>query len=170
MNALKATLTFITDGQEETRTHEVNLPLPPTEAGVYLMAAQVFCEIAKEVLFAGFYEQLSDPSILTTYARRSVTFDSVTTGQLEADSNMQQVWYEITNTLIAARYLLAQSRGYKEVEQRLPNPRPGYPSSDMLNMHISKMNAFDAAVYRLAKIEDLFLLLLFVSFGCSLAK
>jgi len=170
MNALRATLTFITDGQENTFTREVNLPLLPINDGIYLMAAQTFCEIEKEIWFADFYEQLSDPSTLSIYARRPITFESVMSGQMEADSNMQQVWYEITNTLFGARYLLAQSRGYKEVEQRLPNPRPGYPGSDILNMHISKMNSFEAAVYRLAKIEDLFLLLLFVSFGCSLVE
>jgi hypothetical protein len=170
MTAIKATITFITDGQENSFTREINLPIPPTDSGMYLMAAQTFCEIEKEILFADFHEQLADPSLLSVYENRSITFESVTAGQMEADSNMQQVWCEITNTLIAARYLLAQSRGCKEVEVSLPNPRPGYPTSDVLNMHISRMNAFDAAVYRLAKIEDLFLLLLFVSFGCSLAE
>ena len=95
MNALRATLTFITDGQGSTYTREVNIALPPTKDGIYLMAAQTFCEIEKEIWFADFYEQLSDPSILSIYARRAITFESVMTGRTEADSNMQEVWQEI---------------------------------------------------------------------------
>ena len=83
--------------------------------------------------------------------------------------NMCEVWREISNTLTESKYLLSQARAYKAVELMLiEEEKIDHRHNEVLNIHLNKMNTFDGAVYRLVKIEDLFLLLLFVRFGCSL--
>ena len=169
-DSLEVTLVFKVGGKEQSYTHKVSLAKRPSETGIPLMTTQTFAEVEKEIRFSAFYDELPDPSVLSKHAPRSFTLEEQISGEYSFYLNTQEVWHEITNNLLSAKYLLSQSRAYKDVELLVISEGADHRSPEVLNIHLSKMNAFDGAVYRLAKIEDLFLLLLFVNFGNSLVE
>ncbi len=168
LDVLTVTLAFTVSNVERSFSHKIPLPRKPDDEGIALAATETFAEIEKDIRYGAFYEQLPDPAQLQAQAKRSYTPEQWMSEERLFLQNTQEVWHEITNTLFTARYLLAQSRAYKDVELLMIKEGADHRGSEVLNVHLSKMNAFDGAVYRLAKIEDLFLLLLFVNLGNSL--
>lgn len=142
----------------------------PDDSGIALMTTQTFGEIQKELSFSTHYKKLADLADLLIHPPLSFGLEEQITGEYAFRVNTHEVWREITNTLLTARYLLAQSRAYKDVELLLIKEGAHIKSNEVMNVHLAKMNAFDGAIYRLAKIEDLFLLLLFVNLGNSLVE
>ncbi len=171
LDMLKATLSFTLNGEEKSHSHEIKLPRPANPDGAASMTTQTFVHIEKEIRFAAFYELLSDASSLSKYVLRTFSEQELIDGEDESWANMHEVWTEISNTLTEAKYLLSQARAYKAVEMMLiDDEKVDHRHNEILNIHLNKMNSFDGAVYRLVKIEDLLLLLLFVRFGCSLVE
>jgi hypothetical protein len=159
----------------EVHPFERNIPLADGAIDLnflHLAVGETFAEIEKNIHFSDYYYELPDPTFLEENIRRSYTPAEWNGNEPRFEWNSKQVWHEISNTLLSARFSLAQSRTYKDVElsmveQGADTDRTG---SGLLNIHLSKMSAFDGAVYKLAKIEDLFLMLLFVNLGNSLVK
>jgi hypothetical protein len=133
---------------------------------------ETFSEIEKDIHFSDYYDELPDPTFLEKNISRSYTPAEWNGDEHRFQANSQQVWHEISNTLLSAKFSLAQSRGYKDVELSMieQGAAADLTEAAILNIHLSKMSAFDGAVYRLAKIEDLFLQLLFVNLGNSLVE
>lgn len=169
-NVLTVKLTFRVADKEHSYSHDIVLPHAPTEDGIAIAATETFAEIEKEIHFSDFYEQLADPGPLMNHLRRSYKPEEFKGKEHSFHLNTQHVWQEITNTLLSAKYSLAQARAYKDVELLMIKEGADTSNPQLLNVHFDKMSAFDAAVYRLAKIEDLFLLLLFVNLGNSLVE
>lgn len=167
-DSLNVTLVYTIQGEEHPFTREIVLPHTLDPKLIPIAVTETFVEIEKDVHFSDFYEQMPDPMFLGKHAERKYTQAEWYGEQRMFDSNTEQVWYEISNTLLSAKYSLAQSRAYKDVELSILKEVEDRATEEVLDVHLSKMNAFDVAVYRLAKIEDLFLLLLFVNLGNSL--
>ena len=79
-----------------------------------------------------------------------------------AHTNTAETWLQIQNAFFEAAHLLAQSHAYKDLEGVEKD------EEQQLLLHIIKMQFFNSAAYFISKIEDLFLLLLFVNSECSL--
>jgi hypothetical protein len=88
-----------------------------------------------------------------------ISADDLWTGKELSVHNTREVWREVTNTLLGAKYLLAQARAFRDVKAEVPPTDENTTS----NVHLNMLESFDHAVYLLAKVEDLFLLLLFVN-------
>jgi hypothetical protein len=65
--------------------------------------------------------------------------------------NQPAIWREIVNTFTEIRYLLAESRAYKEQEASNAN----LTDSLSLHLHRRKMQSFDWAIVKLVKMDDL---------------
>jgi hypothetical protein len=159
-------------GEEHPFTLTIALPHTPDLNLMPIAVSETFAEIEKETHFSDYYDELPDPTLLEKNITRSYTPAEWYGEEHSFHLNSQQVWHEISNTLLSAKYSLAQSRAYKDVELSMIEQGAGADlrGSGVLNIHLSKMSAFDGAVYRLAKIEDLFLLLIFVNLGNSLVE
>jgi hypothetical protein len=79
-----------------------------------------------------------------------------------AHTNTAETWLQIQNVFFEAAHLLAQSHAYKDLEGVEKD------EEQQLLLDIIKMQFFNSAAYFISKIEDLFLLLLFVNSECSL--
>jgi len=79
-----------------------------------------------------------------------------------AHTNTAEAWLQIQNAFHETAHLLAQSQAYKDLEGIEKD------EEQQLLLHIIKMQFFNSATYFISKIEDLFLLLLFVNSECSL--
>jgi hypothetical protein len=169
-DSVTITLTFKVGGQEQSRSHHITLRHTPDQQGIDIATTQAFAELEKEIRFSDDYEKMPDPGLLGEHSSRQFTPEEWGSQEHSFFLNTQQVWREITNTLYSARYLLAQSRAYKYVEELIINEGADHRTSEVMNVHLDKMNALNGAVYHLAKIEDLYLLLLFVNFGNSLVE
>jgi hypothetical protein len=81
-----------------------------------------------------------------------------------AHQNTAQAWWQIENSFTEAAHLLSRARAYDDVEK-------GESDKDrQMYLHLMKIQHFNAAAYLISKIEDLFLLLLFVNSGGSLIR
>jgi len=81
---------------------------------------------------------------------------------MAAHSNTANVWFQVHNTFLEAAHLMAQARAYNDIET-------GEADQDKrLPIHLIKLQFFNSAVHLICKVEDWFLLLLFVNSGCSL--
>lgn len=172
-NSLKVTLVYTIQGEEHPFT--LNIPLADGAIDLNFLrpaVSEIFSEIEKDIHFSDYYDELPDPTFLEKNIKHSYTPAEWNGDEPRFEWNSNQVWHEISNTLLSAKFSLAQSRAYKDVElSMIEQGADADPlASGLLNIHFSKMSAFDGAVYRLAKIEDLFLMLLFVNLGNSLVK
>jgi hypothetical protein len=79
-----------------------------------------------------------------------------------AHMNTAQAWWQIQNGFTESAHLLARARAYHDVEAAARD------DDTRLYLHMMKIQHFDAAVHLICKIEDWFLLLLFVNSGASL--
>jgi hypothetical protein len=79
-----------------------------------------------------------------------------------AHTNTAETWLQIQNAFSETAHLLAQSQAYKDLEGIEKD------EEQQLLLHIIKMQFFNSAAHFISKIEDLFLLLLFVNSECSL--
>jgi hypothetical protein len=172
-DSLKVTLVYALRG--EVHPFELNIPLANGAIDLNVLpyaVGETFSEIEKDIHFSDYYDELPDPTFLQKNIPRPYAPAEWNGDEHRFQSNSQQVWHEISNTLLSAKFSLAQSRAYKDVELSMieQGADADANASGLLNIHFSKMSAFDGAVYRLAKIEDLFLQLLFVNLGNSLVE
>ncbi len=153
-------LTFDSGGTApRTSTRTLSVPSPEPATGEQLLAEQLFGELEKELAASDFHTLLPDCGDLLNIGTQPTPMT-----EWVQQYNTREVWHEISNTLLEARYLLAQARAYKEIEDRRT------VEHDILSLHLMKIDAFDRAVYLLAKIEDLLVLLLFVNLEFSLVN
>lgn len=79
-----------------------------------------------------------------------------------AHMNTAQAWWQIQNTFTEAAHLLSRAAAYDEIEA-------AEIDEDLrLFLHLIKLEYFNSVANLICKIEDWFLLLLFVNSGCSL--
>jgi hypothetical protein len=168
---LNATLTFrLSNGVEKSLTAHFQVPRTPADDGPKLMAENIFAEIQKDLWLGAHFDMLENCEDLSEHPFRTYTFEQQISGEHLFLENTSEVWREITNDLLETRYLLAESRALKDVELSLINKGEPEVSNRVLSVHLNKMDAFDRAIYLLARIEDLLLLLLFVNLGNSLVE
>ncbi len=124
------------------------------------MARFVAMECEKELRWVKFRENLPDVSFAMEerpYAKAA--WES--TDDVAAWENSQKVWQELHNVMLNVEYLMAQFRAYGEIEQQTTGDEWASP-------HLQMIHSLNAAVLQMSKIEDLFLVLIFVNSGASL--
>src|SRR4051812_18901050 len=84
------------------------LPKTPAREGVVLLSAQLTAELKKELYLSKFYDAL--PRVEPFEHGGTVPIAPATTDEEAARHNTEAVWFEISNTFLEARLLLAQSR------------------------------------------------------------
>lgn len=138
----------------------------PSPEGERLVWEHLSSEMDKEMALGEYYDALPDIGVLGQPVRQTFSLDEIASSAYFDRRNTRWVWFEIDKTLIQAKFLLAEARTYKAIE---PPARQDPAENQLLyNLHCKKMGAFDSAVYRLAKTEDLFLRLVFENLGASL--
>jgi hypothetical protein len=159
---LTARLTFaVPERPEEMHTQLFILPHVPWEGRSELLAGQIFAEIGKELRFGAHWDALAKVEDLSDAASRTTNAEELSSGIEFSIHNTQAVWREVTNTLLGTRYSLAQARGFHDIQNEWKTANAD--ENDIANIHLSKLEKFDNAVFLLARVEDLFLLLLFVN-------
>jgi hypothetical protein len=160
--SLKTTLAFaLPDGSEKAYSQSFTLPRVSAESGPELLSAQLFAEVEKELRFGAYWDALADLQDLLRSVPRKISANDLWMGKELSVHNTREVWREVTNALLGAKYLLAQARAFRDVKAQV---RPADTDENTAsNVHLSMLESFDHAVYLLAKVEDLFLLLLFVN-------
>jgi hypothetical protein len=141
----------------------------PDSCGAMLLWEHLVAELFKEAA-ENYFDQLPDPTTIQLPGRQSFTSQEIVAGTYFDRRNAYWCWFAIRQTLIEARWLLAQARAYKEIEPPRNSGDSATANRLLSQIHLDKMNRFDLAVYKLAKVEDLFLPLLFEGFGASLAN
>jgi hypothetical protein len=173
--AVKVSFDFVINGRQERFDNEFSVPATQYNDGPHHLAIEMFADVQKELLFGYYWDKLDDPTDLSNHQKREYSIESQSTGEYLFFENTQAVWFEIHNNLLEAKYLLAQARAYKEVELQIIKEN-NFSADDarhshrVINIHLNKLDAFDRGVYLLARVEDLFLLMLFVNLGNSLVE
>src|SRR5207253_10943211 len=126
------------------------------------LAREMFAELRKAVSFAEYMHVLPDlGDILLQSTSASPARPSGPMAFLDL-LNVPAFWLEISNTFTDLRFVLAQAKGYKDME-----PLNSSPVSDQLcaYLHFQKMYMLNLAVFQLVKIQDLVVRLLQESFS-----
>ena len=134
--------------------------------GESLVWEHLAAEFVKEAFPGNYFEALPDPTTLPLPPAQTFTAQEMTLNLYFDRRNSYWCWFAIRGTLIEARWLLAQARVCKSVEPA----KSALDSGNRLlyGMHLDKMNYFDLATYKLAKVEDLFYRLIFENLGTTL--
>ena len=123
-------------------------------------------QLIKEASPVNYFEALPDPTTISVPSRQTFTADEMTPSPYFDSRNTYWSWFAIRQSLIEARWHLAQARTCKAIEPLKSDLASG--NRLLYNVHLDKMNHFDLAVYKLAKVEDLFYRLIFENLGASL--
>jgi hypothetical protein len=152
-------LTFQAKTQEYSREFELGRELGLADLGY--CAAQMFRECHMHSLYSRYRRAISNFQSLFQGENwfPDIAHDLVRTA---AHNNTAQTWFQIRNTFLEAAHLMAQARAYKDVESSETD------QEQRLLTHLMKLQFFNSAVFLICKVEDWFLLLVFVNSGCSL--
>jgi hypothetical protein len=171
-SVLRARLDFEANGSSESFNHTFALPWLGDRQDAERLSAQLFTEIEKEMFVGGYLAEFKSFDF-SSHPSVHFSIQQVVASEHLFIGNTREVWFEISNNFLEARYLLSQSRAMKQVElehiKRLGLSQTGAASDPrILNIHLNKIDSFDRGVYLLTRTEDLLLLLLFVNLGNSL--
>ena len=169
MAKIRITIEFQNEGDGTSRYEkEITAPARSGEKATERQAQQTFADLQKDLLLGTFFDELPDPNGLYKPGKHSFAMEEIFSSSYFDQVNAQSVWLEVQKTLINVRFLLAAARSYKELE---PRHEEDFTKNGLLyNIHLSKMAEFDLAAFRLAKVEDLLLRLLFEGTGAEFIR
>ena len=161
MPKLTVDLGFTFQGNRHDYTKEFDVDRDLDRDDLDFRAAQMFRECQMQALYSSYRRTVSNFQTLSVSGNwfPGVASDLI---RMAAHSNTAHVWFQIRNTLLEAAHLMAQARAYKDIETA------ELDEDKRLLIHLMKVQFFNSAVYLICKVEDWFLLLLFVNSGCSL--
>jgi hypothetical protein len=151
------------DAAETKYDKSFNAPDDLAPAGWACLARHMFRECEMEMYYRNRRQEL--PAFDGFSDARDWSLSPAAVSDLTkwaAHANTAEAWLQIQNVFLEAAHLLAQARAYKDLEDKEQD------EDQQLLIHIVKMQFFNSAVFLITKLEDLFLLLLFVNSGCSL--
>jgi hypothetical protein len=167
MPTIKSRLEFLRDGEPVRDFHEtVEIANPATEEGEENLAIELDVELRMAIAYSSHLDLLPQVTGLFDAANREVNI-------FEAQDvyNTDALWLEIENTFRDVRFLLAQSKAYKDLKPPGTIRTMDRRSFQRLYYaHREKMYRFDFAVIRLIKIQDLVLRLLHENSGGALVE
>jgi hypothetical protein len=156
------------DGRTRDYEKEISTPDHNSEKSTEYVAQRTFNELQKDLFQKRAFDALPDPHAYGLYKHGKHTFpiEKVFSGAYFDEMNSQKVWLEIENRMLEVRSLLASAKGSKDLE---PPHDDEFEGNQLLyNTHFDKMWHFDLAVFKLSKIEDLLLRLLFEGTGAEI--
>jgi hypothetical protein len=155
-------------GTPQVFERSVDVDVPSNITGEESLGEDLSSELATQIALGDFYDSLPDVSGIRTVGEQTFTLDDIRTSSYFYRRNTRWMWFEISQTLLHAKFLFARARAYKSIEP----PRRDVRAENiaLYNIHHNKMDAFDLAVHGLAKIEDLFLRLIFENLGGTLVE
>lgn len=154
---IKMRLEFVTAGNTHSFTESVTDDRESTEEHKGNLARELFAELRKAVSFKDLKSPL--PDLGDSILESPPTAPIIPAGPMTFIDllNRPAIWLEISNTFADLRFLLPQSKAYKDLE-----PKDSTPVSDPLcaYLHYQKMYMLNLAVFQLVKIQDLVVRLL----------
>jgi hypothetical protein len=78
--------------------------------------------------------------------------------------NVNELWFEVENLLSGARLNFATARMLKDLED-VHCHNTQFNANARFDLHLEKMDRFHLAVFELARIEDLFVRIVYEYFG-----
>jgi hypothetical protein len=146
------------------RKYEKDAPDRNLEKSMENAAQRTFGDLEKDLFFCKASDALPDPYGLYKHGKHTFPMEKVFSGDYFDEMNSHDVWLEIENRMLEVRFLLASARASKGLE---PPRGDAFDLQDVVQFHLEKMWHFDMAVFRLAKVEDLLLRLLFEGTGAQ---
>lgn len=125
-------------------------------------------ELKKEAAFKKSYEALPDIQDFHESASQSFKATEFFASMYFDRRNTLWTWYEISNAVTQSKFKLAESRTYKDIEQALASSLA--EKEELHSFHTLKMDSFHLAMYRLTRIQDLLLRLIFENLGASVIR
>jgi hypothetical protein len=161
---MRVTLTLsFADGPNEvepiTSTFDCNNQVDPL-----LLHSHLTIEARQEARWTEFWHQLPKMNDLKPPGKLTFNLLEDFPGKYFDTTNTHALWWEILKTMMEAKWLLARARAYKGLEM---------PVADVAEdrntrvAHLAKMQHFDLAVFRITKLEDLIVPLLYEGLGAS---
>ena len=150
-------------GGKRTFAKAVEIPWHSTPAGQKILADLAFAEFQQECLREEISKRLPDPSIFMRDLDREAHESYVVPDGVDDLIMAQWVWFELHNTCLQARHLLAKAMAYKTLEP--PKEGDATLNTGLYLLHLRKMQSFHLAVLLLRKVEDLILHLIFAIIG-----
>jgi hypothetical protein len=157
-----------TGGNEPEQTFEAKkeLPEPRDNEGEKRLSQCFFHELEKQSVLRKYYEALPDIEDFFEFAGQAHGLEEFCPPTYFNRRNTQWTWREISNAVTFAKFKLAESRSYKDIEQTGAfADRP-----DLRYVHILKMDCFHLAMLQLTRIQDLVLRLIFENLGASVIQ
>jgi len=169
MAKVRVTLEFEnSDGSTRRYEKEVSAPDRVSEESTYNVAQRTFNDLQKDSLHGKALDALPDADGLYKHGKQRFSAEKLFSSAFFDEMNLQNMWLEIENRMREVRFLLASAKGSKDLE---PQHDSNFDNNYVLyHLHFDKMAHFDLAAFRLAKVEDLVLRLLFEGTGAELVS
>jgi hypothetical protein len=136
--------------------------------GKEFVAQHLFSELEKDDRAGSHYLALPSVDKFLRPVKQSFRPEDIASGSYEDRINTREIWWEIGNTLLRVKHLLAQSRSFHDQERVHSLSQEPEAENLAAYFHLDKMVHFDLAVILLGKVSDLAARLVFERLGASL--
>jgi hypothetical protein len=165
MKKLSVSLTFAYEADQKSYRKEFDVEDDFDLKHSEYLSRQAFDEVRIDLLSATYRATLPEfGSFIDKMNWFAPTAGISDLTRFAAYENTAQVWWQIQNSFTESAQLLSRARAYDDVENGESN------QDRRMYLHLMKIQYFNAAAFLISKIEDWFLLLLFVNSGCSLVR
>lgn len=110
------------------------------------------------------HKYLDDFPYVQALSSISVSLNLETPERVAHLQNVNELWFEVENLLSGARLNFATARILKELEDAHGNDTQ-FDVNARFDLHLEKMERFHLAVFELARVEDLFVRIVYEYFG-----
>jgi hypothetical protein len=156
------------DGSRHRYGDEISAPDRASEQSTDRVAQRVFNDLKKDLFHGKALDALPDADGLYKHGKQSFSAEKLFSSAFFDEMNLQTMWLEIENRMREVRFLLASAKGSKHLEP--PHDSNLENNHILYAIHFEKMSHFDLAAFRLAKVEDLVLRLLFEGTAAELVS
>jgi hypothetical protein len=110
------------------------------------------------------HNYLSDFPAVQALSQMSITYSANDMAKAAHMQNVNELWLEIENLLLAARLNFATARIFKDLEDSY-SQQTVFDVNARFDLHLEKMERFHLGIFEIARIEDLIVRLLYEYFG-----
>jgi hypothetical protein len=160
MGKLTVELGLETPVAKRTYSKGFSLERDRSAGALDFLADAMFRECQMQTLYGPYRAILPDFEGLSVGTRFPKVMGDLT--RSAAHTNTFDVWFLIRNVLLEAAHFISQARAYHDLELAETDE-----NSRML-LHLIKIQDLNSSAHLICKVQDLFLLLLFVNSACSL--
>jgi len=138
------------------------------DGGREFVAQHLFSELGIGADIEKYYLALPSVDDFLQPVKQTFRAEEMFTGEYEDRINTREMWWEVGNTLVRAKHLLARSRAYYDQELAHSSSQDAEAGSLSWHFHLDKLDRFELAISALGKVSDLAARLIFDRLGASL--